>query len=102
VPNFKVVVNHAMQRDLVVGRLRDFSEQIRSNAPLVLSEIREVWDETGNLEFSFSAKGLQISGSMTTTHSDVTVDGKLPWVALPLKSSLESQIAFQIRQALGM
>lgn len=99
-PKFNVIVSHSLQREVVVVRLREFSQTVQSDSPIELSEIQENWDEAGNLEFSFMAMGLQISGYLITTDSDVTVNGKLPFAAMPFRGAIESQIKSKIKEVI--
>lgn len=45
--------------------------------------------------------GFKISGSMITTEKEITVDGKLPFAALPFRGAIESQIADKVREAIA-
>ena len=90
-----------MQRETVVDRLKGFSEEVRANSPVELSDVQEKWDDAGNLTFSFKAMGLQISGNLTTTDDDVTVKGKLPFAAVPFRGAIESQIESKIKDAIA-
>lgn len=98
---FNVVVDHETERDEAVTRLRSFSDTIKKDAPVEVSEVREDWDPNGNLNFSFKAMGFTISGSMVTCDQKVTVDGKLPFAALPFRGAIESQIADKVKEAIG-
>ena len=99
-PKFNVIVSHSLRREIVVIRLRGFSEQARVNSPVELSEIRENWDEAGNLEFSFIAMGMQISGSLVTSECDVTVYGSLPFAAMPFRGAIETEIESRIKDVI--
>ena len=98
---FNVVVQHEIQRELAVTRLRGFADKIRGDTPVEVSELEEVWDENGNLTFSFKALGFKVSGSMVTCESKVTVVGNLPFAALPFRGAIETQIADQVRLAIN-
>ena len=98
---FNVTVDHQVQRDEAVTRLKGFSDRMREEVPVEVTDVKEKWDDSGNLNFSFKALGFTISGSMITTESQVTVDGKLPFAALPFRGAIESQIADKVREAIG-
>ena len=99
--NFNVVVAHGSQRELVISRLQDFSQKLREDMPLDVSEVQESWDENGNLVFSFQALGFSVSGTMMTCDVQVKVSGKLPFAALPFRGAIENQVAKKIREAIG-
>ncbi|MFT5301495.1 MAG: hypothetical protein ACI87E_004737 [Mariniblastus sp.] len=97
---FNVVVDHGTQREVVVTRLRGFSDRVKEDAPVEVTDVEEIWDDTGNLSFSFKAMGFKISGSVVTCELLVTVKGQLPFAALPFRGAIESQIADKIREAI--
>lgn len=100
-PKFEVAVDHCVNRDEAVQRLRNFSQQVLANAPIEVTEIEERWDEQGNLEFAFRALGMRINGSVVTCSAFVRVVGQLPFAAVPFRGQIEKQIESQVRQALS-
>ncbi len=98
---FNVVVDHSIERDEAVSRLRGFSNRMREDVPVEVTELVETWDESGNLSFAFKALGFTISGSVVTCHESVTIVGNLPFAALPFRGAIENQIAEKIREAIG-
>lgn len=99
--SFNVVVAHDSERDVVVSRLQDFSQRLRDDMPLQVSEVQESWDEEGNLVFAFEALGFSVSGTMMTCDVQVKVSGQLPFAALPFRGAIESQVAEKIREAIS-
>ena len=100
-PKFQVAVDHSVERDIAIARLRNFSQQVLAEAPVEVTEVEEVWDEDGNLDFAFRALGLRIEGTVVTCSSFVTVAGKLPFAAVPFRGQIEKQIESKVREALG-
>ena len=98
---FNVVVDHQVQREEAVTKLRKLTERMRKEVVVDVTEIEETWDDSGNLDFSFKALGFQVSGSMVTCASKVTIMGSLPFAALPFRGSIEAQIAEKIREAIA-
>ena len=99
--SFNVVVDHNIHRDVAVTKLRTFSDQLRDQALVEVTEVEEFWDDMGNLNFAFKAMGFKISGSMVTCTEKITVIGSLPFAALPFRGAIESQIAEKVKQAIG-
>jgi hypothetical protein len=99
-PKFKVSVDHETPRDQAVEKLKNFSDQIRQDSPVELTDVEESWDDAGNLTFAFKAMGLTISGTMVASESSVIVAGKLPFAAVPFRGQIEKQIESQIKTAL--
>jgi hypothetical protein len=98
---FNVVVDHSIERDEAVSRLKGFSNRMREDVPVEVTELVETWDESGNLSFAFKALGFTISGSVITCHESVTIVGNLPFAALPFRGAIENQIAEKVREAIG-
>ena len=100
-PKFHVTVPHEEERHLVVQRLQSFSVDVKQQSPIELTEIREEWDEDGNLSFEFTAMNMTISGDMVIEHAQVIVAGKMPLAAAMFRGAIESQIAERIQQAIA-
>lgn len=98
---FNVAVAHGVPRQTAATKLRSFADQIRDSAAIEVTDVQEAWDVDGNLEFAFKAMGLSISGTMTVCDDNVTVAGTIPFAALPFRGAIESQIAENIREAIG-
>ncbi|MCP4477592.1 MAG: hypothetical protein GY880_31535 [Planctomycetaceae bacterium] len=98
---FNVAVPHGVPRQTAATKLRSFADQIRDSAAIEVTDVQETWDDDGNLEFSFKAMGMSISGTMTVCEDNVTVAGTIPFAALPFRGAIESQIAEKIREAIG-
>lgn len=99
--SFNVVVDHGSEREIVISQLQDFSQRIRSDMPVEVSDVQESWDANGNLLFSFQALGFSVSGTVMTCDVQVKVSGKLPFAALPFRGAIENQVAAKIREAIG-
>ena len=80
-PKFNVVVDHKLEREHAVAKLRGFSESIREQSPVELSDVEESWDQEGNLQFAFKALGLAISGTLQTDDDQIVVTGNMPLAA---------------------
>lgn len=101
VAKFNVVVDHTIERDEAVSRLKGFSDRMRDEVPVEVTDVVETWDDAGNLAFAFRALGFSISGSVVTCHESVTIIGNLPFAALPFRGAIENQIAEKIKEAIG-
>ena len=101
-PKFNVSVPHHLNRDDVVARLKGFSDKVRQDAPVELSDVTEEWDQDGNLAFSFKAMGMKIAGSVVTSDQSVIVNGDLPFAAAMFRGTIETQIQEKIKEALAV
>lgn len=70
----------------------EFSEQV--------TEVEEVWDDEGNLQFSFRTMGMSVDGDVATDEQSIHVTGNLPFAALPFRGVIEQKIADKISEAL--
>lgn len=98
-PKFSVNVPHQIERVHAVEKLKTFMQAARSDSPVELSNVEEIWTEGGDLDFSFSAMGFRVTGRMLTGIDFVSVSGTLPFAALPFRGKLENQLAEKIREA---
>ena len=96
---FNIAIDHELTRQDAVIKLQNFSEYLKKDFPVEVSEMDEQWDEQGNLNFSFKALGFKVSGRMVTCDSQVTVVGTLPFAALPFRGAIESQVAERLKEA---
>jgi hypothetical protein len=99
-PKFNVSVPHAIDRTEAVNKLKSFMDAAREDSPVELSDVKEDWDESGNLDFAFSAMGFRIAGKMVTEAMKVSINGNLPFAALPFRGAIENQLKSKIIEAI--
>ncbi len=99
-PKFNVAVDHDLKRAVVVEKLKGFSEKVRQASTVELTDVKEDWDEDGNLAFSFKAMGMKISGRLETSDTQVMVAGELPFAAAIFRGAIETQIREKVDEAL--
>jgi hypothetical protein len=93
-------VTHDSERSEAAERLKSFSEKVRETSSISVSEIVEEWDSEGNLNFSFRAMGMKVSGRLENLAYAIRVSGTIPFAALPFRGAIEQEIASKIREAL--
>lgn len=99
-PGFKVSVPHRHDTVIVAQRLRMFTDKLRNELTVEVSDLVEEWDSEGNLRFAFRTQGMQISGKLENRLSEVLVTGTIPFLALPFRGMIENQLAEKIREAI--
>ena len=99
--SFNVQLDHQQTRESAAEKLREFSSVVLSDLPTGISDVSEQWNDDGSLEFAFKAMGMQLTGTMSVGGENVTVDGTMPFAALPFRGAIESQIREQLKTALG-
>ena len=98
---FNVAVQHQLDRETVVIKLRDFSDSMRDRVMAEVTEVSESWDDSGNLAFSFKAMGFTVSGQVVTCERQVTVSGNMPFAALPFRGAIETKVVEKLREVLN-
>lgn len=97
---FSVDVHHHLDREDSGLRLRTFADRVREDLPGGVEDVRESWDDAGNVEFSFRAWGFAVSGRMENRAGLVHVSGTIPLAALPFRGMIEREIRNKVLEAL--
>ena len=88
---FNITIPHHLPEKEAINRIKNLLHKLRKEFSDKISSIREEWE--GNLaKFSFSIKGISISGKLTVNSSQVHLEGKLPLLAIPFKGKIENTI----------
>ena len=98
---FNVELEHQQTRETAAEKLRDFSSVVLADLPTGISDVSEQWNDDGSLDFAFKAMGMELKGTMTIDGDNVTVDGKMPFAAMPFRGAIESKIREQLQTALA-
>lgn len=99
-PRFHVQIDHDREPHVIADRLKQFADSLRHRVPAEVTDVREEWDEFGNLIFSFKAFGFAVKGQLENRDRTVLVTGTLPIVALPFRGRIEQEIVDRIREAI--
>jgi hypothetical protein len=91
VVNFSVSVPHEIGRAEALSRLRKFLEITRHDYAHEVSDVRGQW-EGNQLEFTFSARGQPIQGSLVVEENAVHVSGLLEFRAILFRGRIEETI----------
>ena len=65
-----------------------------------ISNARHLW-RGDEMEFSFRAKGVNVTGTLRITDTEVVLDVKLPWTAKLFEGVLRSNVEQELDQILG-
>ena len=92
-------VPHHLTRDEAAGRIKNFITRLQAQYGNQVSDLQESWaGTTGN--FSFKVMGLLVTGWLDIGATEVTMEGDLPFAALPFRGQIESTIRQQIETLL--
>lgn len=91
-----IAIPHNLPQEEALTRIQGLLEQLRREQAGTISEVNERW--SGNEgEFSFSAKGFDLSGKITVEKNQVNINGQLPFAL----SFFKGKISEVIREKAG-
>ncbi len=96
-PSMKIDVAHTLGKDAAVESLKGFLGRIREKYQDQVSDFEEAWAENV-LTYSFKTYGFKISGVITVTDDEVSLDGKLPIAAMAFRGKIEQSIRHEIER----
>jgi len=99
-PQMKVSVDHSLEPEEAIKRLRSFLELIKQAYGHQVSQLEENWEERSGT-FSFKAMGFKTSGSLEVDQGEVRVVGQIPLAALMFRGKIEETLREQLTKALG-
>jgi hypothetical protein len=100
VPKFSLSVPNPLGKQQAAERLHGFSETLRRKYADQLSDFQQSWDGDRS-EFSFSAMGFRVAGTLTVEEQQVLVEGDLPFAAALFKGRITGAITEQLGKLLG-
>jgi hypothetical protein len=99
-PSYQVAVAHQLGREAARSRVETFLESVQRDYAAHISNVQGGW--TGDaLQFSFTATGLPISGTMLVDESAVQVSGPLPFAAVLFRGRIEQTIRDELQKLLS-
>lgn len=99
-PKMSIVVPHSLPQEEAMSRIKRLLGQVKADYGDRVTDLREDW--AGNRgEFAFKAMGFAVSGALDVKPTEVTLNGSLPFAAMPFKSKIESTIKERATQLLA-
>jgi putative polyhydroxyalkanoate system protein len=99
-PRITLETPHALGQDQALARLKDKFDAARSQFGDQVRNLEERWTDH-TLNFSFSAMGMGVSGTMKVEDAAVKLDAELPLAASFFKSAIESRIRSELNVLLA-
>jgi hypothetical protein len=88
-PSLNMAIGHKLPQGEALKRIKGLLGKVKTQFAAKISDLRENWNgNTGT--FSFSAMGFSVSGTLTVKSSEVALESRLPFAALPFKGKIES------------
>jgi hypothetical protein len=99
-PGFSTEIPHALGKEKATARLKGFVEQARQRFGQQVTAMEGSWNESV-LDFSLTAMGMTITGTLAVEEGLARVAGKLPLAAMPFRGRIEESIAEEVRKELA-
>jgi hypothetical protein len=98
-PDIRVSIPHQLGKPEALKRVRTLLTNVKRNHGDQVNNLQERWHDNG-ARFSFNAMGFDVSGELIVGEREVTVTGKLPWLAGMFKGQIEDTIRDQASELL--
>jgi hypothetical protein len=89
-----MTVPHQLSQEEALRRIKSLLDGVKAEHPERFSDLQESWSENGG-EFSAKIMGMDVSGRLTVTPSEVQLSGNIPFAALPFRGQIEETIQEQ-------
>jgi hypothetical protein len=98
--NISVTVSHGLGQAEALSRAQGFLEQVKTEHGSEIKNLRELWG--GNVgSFSFTARGFEVSGTLTVEDRKVQMEGTGSVLLRPFKGKIEETLRERARQILA-
>ncbi len=94
--NLDIAIPHNLPKQEALTRIQGLLGQLRKEQAGTISHVNETWNGNEG-DFSFSAKGFDISGKITVEEDKVSINGQLPFAL----SFFKGKISQVIREKAG-
>jgi putative polyhydroxyalkanoic acid system protein len=98
-PSLEVTVPHVLPVEDATQRVRVWFEKLVEQNQREVKDMNVAWDHAG-ATFSFKAHGITVSGALKVASDEVTIDAKIPFIALgfrpQIKGFLEGALAREL------
>ena len=91
-----IAIPHNLPQQEALTRIQGLLGQLRKEQAGTISDVNETWNGNEG-EFSFSAKGFDLSGKITVEKNKVSINSQLPFAL----SFFKSKIGDVIREKAG-
>ena len=99
-PKMELTVPHNLSQEEALQRIKTMLGQDKAKHPDRFSDVGETWSENGG-EFSAKIMGMDVSGQLAVTPTEVHLTGTIPFAALPFRGQIEDTLEEQAHQLLA-
>lgn len=98
--NLDVTIPHNLSQEEALTRIKNMFTQMKEEHGDKISDLKEEWNGyVGN--FSFTAQGFDIAGTLTVNPSNVELKGKIPFALSLFKGAITKTIEQQATKLLS-
>ncbi|MFL2869807.1 MAG: polyhydroxyalkanoic acid system family protein [Pirellulaceae bacterium] len=98
-PEFLTAVDHSLGKESAKTTLSSFMDEALQTYGDSVDNVQSQWNDH-DLEFSFKAMGMTVSGKLIVTDDAVTVKGKIPFALSMFRGKIERTMEDELRKAL--
>lgn len=89
--NLSMNIPHKLTKEEALGRIKSLLGKLSAEHAGTISDVKEDWvDNQGN--FSFTAKGFDLAGTIQVNPSDVQIDAQLPFAVSLFSGAIKNII----------
>jgi len=96
----QIKIPHNLSAEQATSRIKNLLDKIKNGSNNTITNINQTWDGNVN-KFSFTAKGLSVSGDMQVNPSLIIVNLKLPLAAMLFRGKIKSIIEEEAKKVLS-
>ena len=98
--NLEVAIPHNLSQEEALNRVKNMFTQMKNEHGDKISNLKEQWNgNEGN--FSFTAQGFDIAGTLTVNPSNVELKGEIPFALSLFKGAITKTIEQQATKMLS-
>ncbi len=99
-PKIQVEVSHSIEQHVAVERIKGLLNKLKAEYGDMIDDLKEEWHGNRSV-FSFKAMGMSVEGILQVSDNMLSLDGKIPFAALPFKGTIEKTIKEEARKLLS-
>lgn len=99
-PSFAMSVPHKLTQDEAQSRIKNLLAELKQQYGDQVSDLQETWNGH-NGQFALTAMGMRISGTLAVEPEQVSLNGNIPFAAVPFRGQIEKLIREQAETLLA-
>ena len=92
-------IPHDLSQEEALARIKNLLSNLKEEQKDIISEVQENW-QGNKCDFSFKAKGFNLSGNMIVNNADVQINSQLPFALSFFKGVISDVISKKAKSLL--